>query len=401
MLIPMSSPDITAAERAAVAAVLEGGALSRGPQTDRFEAAIAAAVRSPHAVAVNSGTAALHLALIAAGVREHDLVVTTPFSFIASSNAVLYQRGVPIFVDVDPRTGNIDPALAAEAVAAVRAGDGRARRWLPPSLRHAGSRAASRLTALLPVHCFGQPAEMAPLVRTATENGLRLIEDACEALGSEYQGRPVGTFGDAAAFAFYANKQVTTGEGGMLVTPHRRWDRLFRSLRNQGRDTDRDGTYLHLGYNYRLSEMSAALGAVQVSRLDELLARRERVAAWYRLRMTPHQPLIEPPATGGALTRVSWFAYVVRLAVGINRRRVMRQLEARGVPTRPYFPPIHLQPVYRDRFGYQAGDFPVAEDLGRRALALPFSSVMTEEQVDYVTTHLVSVVKQQRAIVAA
>lgn len=394
MRIPMSSPDITAAEREAVNAVMNASVLSIGPRIDAFEQAVARYVGAPHAVGVNSGTSGLHLALIAADVGEGDVVITTPFSFIASANAVLYQRAVPVFVDVDPATGNIDPQLVAEAVDAVTRGGRDADRWLPPTLRNDLRRAkGSRVRALLPVHAFGQPADMDGLLDVTRQHNLAVIEDACEAIGAEYKGRSAGTLGDAAVFAFYPNKQMTTGEGGMIVTRHEQWDQLFRSLRNQGRDVfDAWLNHTRLGYNYRLDELSAALGLVQIERIDELLAKRAQVARWYDERLDDLE-LIERPHVVPTTTRMSWFVYVVRVQSPLRRDEVMRALADRGVPSRPYFSPIHLQPFYRNMFGYEHGDFPVTEQLGDVSLALPFSGVMTQDQVEYVCEQVRHVVE--------
>ncbi|HEU5099340.1 MAG TPA: DegT/DnrJ/EryC1/StrS family aminotransferase [Roseiflexaceae bacterium] len=386
MHIPMSSPDITSAEVEAVAQVLGTPALSIGPQIGAFESSIASFVGARYAVGVNSGTSGLHLCVIAAGVRDDDLVITSPFSFIASSNCVLYERGVPLFVDVDPATGNIDPALVAQAAADLARGGAAAQRWLPP--RRRGARAGGTLKALLPVHAFGQPADMDPLLETARAHDLAVIEDACEAIGACYKGRAAGTFGNAAVFAFYPNKQITTGEGGMIVTDSEEWANQFRSLRNQGRDVfDAWLNHTRLGYNYRLDEMSAALGLVQIQRIEEILAKRAQVADWYNERLSEAE-LIERPQIGASTTRMSWFVYVVRIKAPAGRDSVMRQLAEAGIPSRPYFTPIHLQPFYHETFGYQRGDFPFTERLGDVSLALPFSGVMTPAQVDYVCEHL-------------
>ena len=383
MHIPMSSPDITAAEIEAVTQVLRTPYLSIGPRIAEFEKRFASFIGVRHAIGVSSGTTGLHLCVIAAGVGEGDLVITTSFSFVASANVILYERAIPIFVDADPVTGNIDPRLVAEAAADLMRGPTSGARWLPPALREAG-RGLGSLKAVLPVHVFGQPADMDPILQTAQEYGLALIEDACEAVGAEYKDRRVGTFGDAAVFAFYPNKQMTTGEGGMIVTDRDDWDALFRSLRNQGRDVF--DAWLHhsrLGYNYRMDEMSAALGLAQLNRIEELLAKRERVARWYNERLKDIGG-VQIPYVAPTTTRMSWFVYVIRLASEIDRNAVMAALRERGIPSRPYFTPIHLQPFYRERFGYQRGDFPVTEALGDSCLALPFSGVMTEEQVDQV-----------------
>jgi perosamine synthetase len=393
--ISMSSPDLTRDEATAVHEVLTTAHLSIGPRVEQFEGGFRSYVRARHACAVSSGTAALHLAVIAAGVEDGNLVVTTPFSFVASANCALYERGVPIFVDVDPTTGNVDPALVAAAVRDLSGASGTSReQWLPRTVRPR-SATAQQLKAVLPVHAFGQPADMEPINEVAREHGLFVIEDACEAIGSEYKGRRAGTLGDVGAFAFYPNKQMTTGEGGMLVTDSREADALFRSLRNQGRDVfDAWLTHRRLGYNYRLDELSAALGLAQLSRIEELLARRQQVAEWYNEQLADIEG-IETPALSPTTTRMSWFVYVIRLEAGADRKAVMAALEERGVPSRPYFTPIHLQPFYVERFGYRRGDFPVAETLGERSLALPFSSVMTEAQVSDVCAQLAAVLQKQ------
>ncbi len=331
---------------------------------------------------MSSGTAGLHLAVIAAGVDAGDVVITTPFSFVASANCILYERAIPVFVDVDPATGNIDPRRVAEAASDLQEGGSAARRWLPPALRHKAG--VGTLKAILPVHAFGQPADMDPIVAVARTHGVTVIEDACEAIGATYKGRPVGALGDVGVFAFYPNKQLTTGEGGMIVTNRDDWAAQFRSLRNQGRDT-MDAWLRHdrLGYNYRMSELSAALGVAQMSRFDHLIAARDRVAQWYFDRLS-HVPWLQLPTVAPSTTRMSWFAYVVRIAHDIDRQFVMDRLAAEGIPTRPYFSPIHLQPFYAERFGYRDGDFPITERLGSSGLALPFSARMSEAQVDRV-----------------
>jgi dTDP-4-amino-4,6-dideoxygalactose transaminase len=395
--VSMSSPDLTDAEILAVTQVLQTPILSCGPSLRAFEQSFASYVGSSHAVGVSSGTCGLHLCIIAAGIREGDLVITTPFSFIASANCILYERAVPVFVDVDPQTGNIDPALVAEAGEALSDG-GRPEirdRWLPRSLRGMPPKSGiGQLRAILPVHAFGQPADMDPLLAVASRHELAVIEDACEAIGAEYRGRKAGTLGDMAVFAFYPNKQMSTGEGGIVVTDDDEQTNLLRSLRNQGRDVfDAWLNHTRLGYNYRLNEMSAALGLVQIQRIEELLGKRERVACWYNERLA-NVSLVEAPLIAPTTSRTSWFVYVVKIKPPADRNEVMRRLAEEGIPSRPYFAPIHLQPFYRRRFGYQHGDFPVSEYLGDISLALPFSGVMTEEQVDHVCRMLSSVVEQ-------
>jgi dTDP-4-amino-4,6-dideoxygalactose transaminase len=375
----MSAPEIGDDERRLVDEVLRSGRLSMGPMLSRFEEEFAARFGVARAVGVSSGTAGLHLAMLAAGVGDGDLVVTSPFSFVASANAILYERGIPVFVDIDPVTLALDPARAAEAVDALARRLPNRRRFMPRGARDAGG----ALRAVLPVHVFGRPAELDGLAASARAHGVALVEDACEAIGARDGGRFAGTAGDAAVFAFYPNKQMTTGEGGMLVTPRADWDALFRSLRNQGRDGD--ARWLHhvrLGFNYRLDEMSAAVGLAQLRRLDALLARRRAVAAAYDERLR-NVAGVSPLAGPGPGVEKSWFVYVVRLDPGIDRTRLMESLEARGVPTRPYFSPIHLQPFYRERFGFEPGDFPHTEEAARRLLALPFHAALSEDDLDY------------------
>ena len=365
MNIPMSLPDISQAEIDAVNEVLKSGWLSMGPQIDAFEQSFAAYTGCQYGVGVNSGTSGLHLAMIAAGVQDGDEVITPSFSFIASANCVLYERGKPVFVDIDPLTGNIDPQQIEPAI-------------------------TDRTKAIIVVHAFGQPADMDPILEIARRHNLAVIEDACEAIGAEYKGRRVGTMSDCATFAFYPNKQMTTGEGGMIVTDNSDWNDLFRSLRNQGRDVFNEWlSHSRLGYNYRLDEMSATVGLVQLQRIDNLLANRAQVAGWYNDRLGEITG-IQKPHIADTTTRMSWFVYVVRCMV--DRNQLMAQLKARGVPSRPYFTPIHLQPFYQQQFGWGTGDLPHTEEAGNTFLALPFSGVMTEAQVDYVCQQLREVI---------
>ena len=371
--IPMSSPDLTDAERQAVANVLDTPILSMGQYVLDFERSFCERTGAKHAIAVNSGTAGLHLCVRAAGIGAGDLVITTPFSFVASSNVMLFENAVPVFVDVDPRTGNIDPVLLKDAVENIE-------KYLPRK----GVRSDAKIKAILPVDVFGQPADMAPIMEIAAAHGLTVIEDSCEALGAEYNGQPAGTLGDFGVFAFYPNKQMTTGEGGIIITDNDKAADYMRALRNQGRAPgDTWLTHTYLGYNYRLDEMSAALGAVQMTRLDELLDKREQVADWYESRLS-EIPGVEVQVVEPFTTRMSWFVYVIRFAPSIDRDAIAEKLKARGIPVRPYFAPIHLQPYMVEQFGYQPGDFPITEDLGQRGLALPFSGVMREAQVEQV-----------------
>jgi perosamine synthetase len=384
-IVPMSSPDLTDAERQAVLSVLNTPNLSMGKQIESFEEAFRRFSGLKHAIGVNSGTAGLHLCVRAAGIGPGDLVITTPFSFVASSNVILFEQAIPVFVDVDPGTGNIDPVLVAEAGRDLCDGSASARRkWLPRQ----GADGSGTLKAMLPVDVFGQPADLDFLQATARQYGLKLIEDACEALGAEYKGRKAGILGDYAVYAFYPNKQITTGEGGIIVTNDDEGAALMQALRNQGRAPgDNWLQHTYLGYNYRLDEMSAALGVVQMTRLEQLLQQREQVAAWYHERLS-EIPRIEPPQVAATTSRASWFVYVIRLKAGLDRMRIAGRLAEKGIPVRPYFLPIHLQPYMQERFGYREGDFPITEDLGSRGLALPFSGKMDEGQVDLVCTIL-------------
>jgi perosamine synthetase len=392
--VSMSAPDVGDAEREAVAAVLRTPHLSGGSRVIAFEQTIAAYVGSRHAIAVSSGTAALHLGLAAAGVGHDDLVFTSPFSFVASANVIMYQRAIPIFVDIDSETLNLDPDQLAAAVTDLAFGGNGRGQWLPPSERTSGrGEHAGRLAALLPVDVFGQPADLGPIASIAERHGLPIVEDACEAIGAEYLNVRVGSSVDrwvagsvrhAACFAFYPNKQMTTGEGGMLVTDDDEWAALVRALRNQGRAVgDTWLRHSHVGFNYRMDELRASLGLVQAQRLDELLIRRQRVADLYDRHLAGCDA-VTPLRLAPTTTRMSWFVYVIRLDDRVDRDRMIERLEQRGIPSRPYFLPIHLQSPYRERFGYREGMFPNAEAAGRQLLALPFSGVMSEEDIQIV-----------------
>ncbi|MEP6745162.1 MAG: DegT/DnrJ/EryC1/StrS family aminotransferase [Gemmatimonadota bacterium] len=362
--IALSSPDIGLEERQLVDAVLRSGTLAGGAMLTSFEREFAACFGARHAVAMSSGTAALHVAMIAVGVREGDQVITSPFSFVASANSILFERGTPVFVDIDPDTLTMDPAATIAAI-----------EELAPQ---------GRLRAILPVHIFGRPVEMGAIVGAARLHGIPVIEDACEAIGASADGGLAGRWGDAAVFGFYPNKQMTTGEGGLLLTDRDDWASLARSLRNQGRSDDaRWLQHDRLGYNYRLDEMSAAVGLAQLRRLDELLAKREAVAMRYNalLRTVDGVRPLAPPRAG---MRLSWFVYVVRLTPEIDRAGLMSALAKRGIASRSYFPAIHLQPVYRERFGFRPGMFPHAEAAAESLLALPFHGNLAADDIEYV-----------------
>jgi perosamine synthetase len=366
--IPLAQPVIGPEEEARVLEVLRSGRLSLGPVTAEFEAGFCAATGAAHASAVSSGTAGLHLALRAAGVTDGDEVVTTPFSFVASANAALFERARPVFADIDPVTLNLDPAAAADAV-------------------------TERTTALLPVHVFGYPADMDGLEALR----LPIVEDACEALGATYaDGRRVGSRGHSAVFGFYANKQLTTGEGGMVTTGDAAVKERMDSERNQGRAPNMDWLdHDRLGFNYRLSDVASALGVAQLGRLDEMLGGRARVATLYREALGAIEELTLPCADGEG-NRRGWFVFVVQLPRGIDRDAVVRALSLRQIPAKPYFPAIHLMTFYRERFGHREGEFPVCEDVAARSIALPFFPAMTEGQVDRVSAELDAVLREAR-----
>jgi perosamine synthetase len=337
--------------------VLRSGQLSLGPRVPAFEQAFAARVGAMHACAVSSGTAGLHLALRAVGVGDGDEVVTSPFSFVASANAAIYERARPVFADIDPVTLNLDPAAAAAAV-------------------------TERTRALLPVHIFGYPADLPAFEGIADRHGLGIVEDACEALGAVYaDGTAVGGRGHPAVFGFYANKQLTTGEGGMVTLGELALKQRIDSERNQGRAPDMDWLdHDRLGFNYRLSDIAGALGLAQLERLDGMLAARGRVAGSYREALAGIEGLGLPcPDRDGE--RRGWFVFVVQLPHGVDRDATIRALTVKGIQSKPYLPAIHLMSFYRERFGHREGEFPVCEDVAARSLALPFFPEMSEGQV--------------------
>jgi perosamine synthetase len=341
--IPLSAPWLGEREEELVLEALRSGRLSLGPMAERFELALAERVGAARVAAVSSGTTGLHLAVRLAAFGPGDEVITTPFSFVASANAILYEGATPVFVDVDPRTLNLDPAAAAAAV-------------------------TERTAGILAVDIFGYPAELDALANL----GVPLIEDACQALGARYRGKPLGHHGHPAVFAFYPNKQLTTGEGGAVaVGSDDAWE-LLKSLSNQGRvDSGEWLTHGHLGFNYRLDELSAALGLAQLERLDAILELRAQVASRYAELLGGIEG-VEVPAPDDEDHVRSWFVYVVRLADGSDRDAVMARLTDEGIASKPYLPCIHLQPYWRERFGTSEGMFPAAEAASRQTLALPF-----------------------------
>lgn len=376
MSIPLSQPVIGEREIEIVTRVLRSGTLSLGPMVEEFEARFADYVGTRYAVATNSGTSALHLCVRALGIGPDDEVLTTSFTFAASVNCLLYERAVPAFVDVDPATLNLDPA----AIRGILARD----YFWDPAQSHLVNRLSGRvLKAILPVHVFGLPCAMAPIMETAREFNLSVLEDACEALGAEYRGRRTGTFGDAAVFAFYPNKQITTAEGGMIVTDNPQIAKLCCSLRNQGRDDDAGWLrHAYLGYNYRLSDLHSALGVAQLERVFHLLAARERVAVLYSRLLADLPQIVMPWDPPGS--KRSWFVYVIRLlwsSAVRSRNQVMDGLRERGIACQAYFPAVHLQPYFQDVQLSPRRQLPHTEAASASCLALPFFPTMTDEQV--------------------
>ncbi len=358
--IPLARPVIGEPEIERVLGVLRSGRLSLGPLLAEFEQEFARRVGAACASAVSSGTTGLHLALRAAGVTDGDEVVTSPFSFVASANVVVYERARPVFADIDPVTFNLDPDAAAAAV-------------------------TERTTALMPVHIFGYPVDLGAFERI----GLPIVEDACEALGAvDADGVPVGGRGHPAVFGFYANKQIATGEGGMVTMADAALKERIDSERNQGRAPDMDWLdHDRLGFNYRLGEIACALGLAQLERLDELLAGRARVAAAYADALADVDG-VELPCPEPGRVRRGWFVYVIQLPRDVDRDSIVRALSARGIPSKPYFPAVHLMSYYREQFGHKEGEFPVCEDVAARSIALPFFPQMTESQVEQVAEAL-------------
>jgi dTDP-4-amino-4,6-dideoxygalactose transaminase len=362
--IPLSFPYLDEREEELVLEVLRSGRLSLGPAIDRFEELLAERVGAPYAAAVSSGTAGLHLLCHMAGFGPGDEVITSPFSFVASANCFIFEGAAPVFADVDPQTLNLDPAAVEAAI-------------------------TDRTRGIVAVDIFGYPCELDELRAIADRHGLALVEDSCQALGAEYRGAPIGSHGPSAVFAFYPNKQIATGEGGVVTTHSEEEWRQLRSLRNQGRAYE-GGSWFHhvrLGFNYRWTDLQAALGIAQLEKLDEILRRRNEVAARYA-ELLGGVDGVEAPLPDDADHRRSWFVYVVKLAPELDRDRVMGEMRSRGVAVAEYVPCIHLQPYMRERYGFGEGLCPVAEDASRRTLALPFATALEAEDQERVVEAL-------------
>jgi perosamine synthetase len=363
--IPLARPFLDRREEELVLEVLRSGDLALGPMYRRFEEAFADVAGTRYAVACSSGTAGLHACLQRVGVGPGDEVITSAFSFVASANVILFQHATPVFAEIDERTLNVDPAAIEAAI-------------------------TPRTKAIIPVHIFGYPCEIGAISRIAAAHGLAVVEDACEALGASVDGRPLGTFGNPAVYGFYPNKQITTGEGGMITTDDPDVERELRSIVNQGRSDNGDWlVHQRLGFNFRMDEMSAAVGLAQLEKLEFLLAERARVASRYQQLLAGVDGIELPHAGGHART---WFIYYVRLADGIDRRAVIEGMDARGIATRPYLPAIHLQPEYR-RLGMCEGMLPITERVSRSTLALPFFIQLEDQDIEYVCTSLREVIE--------
>ncbi len=363
----MSAPDLDESDINEVLEVLNSGRLALGPKAREFEELMADYVGTRYAIAVSSGTAGLHILVRALGIGPGDEVLVPSFTFSASVNAILYERATPVFVDVESETYNLDPEDLERKI-------------------------TKRTKAVMAVDIFGHPAEWDRILKVAEKYNLKVIDDSCEALGAEYKGKKIGQFGDAACFAFYPNKQITTGEGGIIVTNNPSIARLARSLRNQGREEM--GSWLEherLGYNYRMDEMSAALGVSQLKKIETFLEKRERVARMYTEKLKD-SPWVRPPVVK-PYVRMSWFVYVITLEKGLNRDRVIEKMEEMGIPARGYFSPIHLQPYIREMFGTKEGMLPITEDISKRTLALPFHNNLKVEEIEEVARILREVIK--------
>lgn len=368
---PVSKPYITDLEKKYVTDVLDSGLLSLGPRYQKFEKKFAKITGTKYACAVSNGTAGLHLAMISAKIGSGDEVITTPFSFVASANCIEYVGAKPIFVDIDPITYNIDPTKIEKQI-------------------------TKKTRAILVVHIFGQPADMNPIIKIAKKHKLHIIEDACESLNAKYKGNKVGTFGQSAVFAFYPNKQITTGEGGMIVTDDIKIYELCCSLRNQGRTPNMQWLdHKYLGYNYRMDEMSAAVGLAQLEKIDFLISEKAKIADRYTKHLAKYQDIVASPAVALGNTH-TWFVYVIKILDKVkDRDKIINQLSKKGISTKPYLPSIHLFDYYRTKYGFKKGDFPLSEEISTYALALPFYIGLQEEDVKHIIKNVINTIQHK------
>ncbi len=371
--VPLSKPYLDEEDIQGVVDVLKSGQLCLGPKIEEFEKRLAAFVQRKYGIAVNSGTSALHLCVEAINLKEGDEVITTPISFIASANCILYKKAKPVFADVEEDTWNINP-------------------------ENINKKISKKTKALIPVHLFCQPCNMDPIMKTAEENSLAVIEDSCEVIGAEYKKRKAGSFGTASVFSFYPNKQMTTGEGGMVVTDNEAIAKLCDSLRNQGRaEMLRGGddwlSHDKIGYNFRLDDIAGSLGLTQLKKIDSLVDKRNKAAFYYR-KLLEKVDGVEVQKISPNTTKTSWFVFVAKADENINRDALMNKLIEKGIPTRPYFPALHLQPLYQKMFGYKEGDCPTAEAISKQTFSLPFFTEITKEQIEMVCKELQEAVNE-------
>jgi len=378
MMIPLSKPDINGEDVKVVVEVLKSGRLSMGPYTEKFEKAVSEYVNAKYGVAVSSGTAGLHLVLKAMGVKRGDYMIVPSFTFVASANVALYEGAIPLFVDVEEETLNASKDSLEDLLIRIKKGKVKILNEVVDP---------SRVKYFMGVDIFGHPLDWDEILEVTNEWRLEVLEDSCEALGAEYKGKRVGKFGVAGVFAFYPNKQITTGEGGVVITDDERIAKLVRSMRNQGRGEENEWLlHVRLGYNYRIDEMSAALGYSQMLRIDEILEKRKKVAENYNELLKDYE-WVKIPSVKEYVTRMSWFVYVIRLSADVNRDKVMKYMEGKGVQVRNYFQPLHLQPFYRETFGYGEGMLPITEEESKKTLALPFyNDLSLDEQKVVVET---------------
>lgn len=368
MKILLGPPYLTKDDERGIIEVLRSGQLSLGPKISLFEKRFASWIGAKYGICVSSGTTALHLCVRASEIGQGNEVITSPFSFISSSNSILYENAKPVFVDIDPKTLNIDPQKIEKAI-------------------------TKKTKAILIVHIFGLPADLNPIYKIAKKYNLRIIEDGAETVGATYDGKKIGSFGYPTVFAFYANKQMTTGEGGMITTNDKKMYEMLKSLTNQGRGVG-DEWLLHerLGYNYRMNELNASLGITQLNKIDLLLDSRNQVAKTYEECLKNEQSIeLLAPKIGKSVR--SWFVYVIKLKENISRKEIMDKMIKKGIPTRAYLPSIHLQPFYQKLFNYKEGDFPVCESISRKTLALPFYTGMSKSQIKFICTTLKQILK--------
>lgn len=362
----MAKPYLGDREKELVNEVLDSGILSIGPKVEEFEKKFAEVIGTKYACAVNNGTCGLHLMMLTAGIGDGDEVVTSPFSFISSSNSILYVGAKPVFVDIEEKTYNMDPTKIEAAI-------------------------TSKTKAILVVHIFGQASDMDPIMAIAKKHNLLVLEDACESICAAYKGKSVGTFGQSSAFAFYPNKQMTTGEGGMVCTNDKNVYEYCKSLRNQGREGMEWLDHKYLGYNYRLDEMSAAVGLAQLEKLNWFIKERQKIAELYNKELSKFVNLVKTPVVADYNTH-TWFVYVVQLLNNnLNRNQVMLKLRDIGISSKEYLPSIHLFEVYKQRFGYVGGEFPISETISNRSLALPFYIGLTKDDIEYIVSNLIKI----------